>query len=595
LKKEDKDTVNEEESVGFGGFGLCDEALKAVYEMGFEEPTPIQKDTIPIVLKGKDLIGQAQTGTGKTAAFGLPMIHKIKHTDKGVRAIVLTPTRELAVQVAEEINKLSYYKGLRTLPVYGGASIERQIKVLGRGVHIVVGTPGRVLDHIKRRTLKLNSVDMVVLDEADEMLDMGFVDDITRILKETPKERQTLLFSATMPTEIVKVSKRYMRSPERVKIKTDTLTATTITQISYEVREREKTEALSRLIDSDNEGKFLVFCHTKKETDEVASDLNLRGYDASAIHGDFSQTQRETALKRFKEGKIDILVATDVAARGLDISDISHVVNYSMPQNPERYVHRIGRTGRAGRGGVAITFVTPREDKQLRQIKSASKAKITRGKLPTKEEVLESRLNSLTEKIQEFIDDKRFDKFIKMAEKLCEHMEPIEAAAALLKFQLEGIGEATTGAEDSLQLDDTGAPPGMARLFMTIGREQGITAVDIVDAIAVKTKIPKHLLKKVSLFDSFTFIEVPRNEAEKVIEFMHRSMISGKKVVVAPARPRAGGPSRPGGGGRPGGGRPGGSRPGRPGGARPSSGKGQRGRGSEANFKIIRKKTKKKS
>src|SRR3990167_2822607 len=320
--------MEKKEVIKFTDLGLSKEALQAVTSMGFEEPTPIQAKTIPILLKGKDAIGQAQTGTGKTAAYGIPIVEKIDPRNFMVQAIILTPTRELAIQVAEEMNKI-----------------------------------GRVIDHIERKTLRLNYIKIVVLDEADEMLDMGFVDDITTILKETPKERQTLLFSATMPDAILKIANRYMKQPERVTIASDTLTAPKINQIFYEVRQSEKTDALCRLIDVEDSDLFLVFCHTKREVDDVAADLKLRGYDAEAIHGDFSQSQREAVMKKFRESRIDVLVATDVAARGIDISNITHVINYSIPQNPESYVHRIGRTGRAGREGVAITFVTPREDR----------------------------------------------------------------------------------------------------------------------------------------------------------------------------------------------------------------------------------------
>lgn len=526
----------------FEDFGLSSEVLKAIKQMGFEEPTPIQKKTIPVLMMGKDVIGQAQTGTGKTAAFGIPIVEKIDKSAQGVQAIVLAPTRELAMQAAEELNKLGAAKRLHALPVYGGTSIERQIKALQRGVHIVVGTPGRVLDHIERRTLNLKNVKIVVLDEADEMLDMGFVEDITKILSETPAERQTLLFSATMPEEILRISKRYMKSPEKLKVTTDTLTAANVSQIVYEVREIDKLDALTRLIDFHDSGKFLVFCHTKRETDDVAGNLRLKGYDADAMHGDFSQSQREAVLKRFKGGKIDVLVATDVAARGLDISHITHVVNFAIPQNPESYVHRIGRTGRAGREGVAITFVTPREDRQFRLIKAVSKANIKREKLPSREEVLGARFSSLVDKIDEFIDDTRFDKYLPLAEKLMERVKPADAVAALLKFQLEGFeAPGVSGAQSAgvASLDDTGAPSGMARLFMTIGKEQGVKSTDIINEIAAKTNLPKTIIKKVNIFDTFTFIEVPIEVAEKVIEVMHQSLISGRKVAVAPARPRS--------------------------------------------------------
>jgi ATP-dependent RNA helicase DeaD len=535
----------EKNVAGFSEFGLGSEVLKAVALMGFEEPTPIQKKTIPVLLTGKDVIGQAQTGTGKTAAFGIPIVERIDKNAQGVQAIILAPTRELAIQAAEEMNKLGQFKKLHALPVYGGTSIERQIKVLKKGVHVVVGTPGRVLDHIERRTLSLKDVKIVVLDEADEMLDMGFVEDITKILQTTPPDRQTLLFSATMPNEILNISKRYMKNPEKIRIATDTLTAPKINQIFYEVRPTEKIEALSRLIDSDDEGVFLVFCHTKKEADDVATNLKLRGYEADAMHGDFSQAQREAVLKKFRNSRIDVLVATDVAARGLDISNISHVVNFSIPQNPESYVHRIGRTGRAGREGVAITFVTPREERQLRLIKAVSKADIKRGKLPSKEQVMAARLESLRDRIQESIDDKGFDKYLQMAGRLVDGTDPLDAIAALLKFQLGGFETESSASKsagdrgEGVSLDDTGAGPGMARLFMTIGRDQDVKAGDIVNAISKKADIPRQAIKGVAIFDTFTFVEVPRDSAEKVIEFMHQSIISGRKVAVAPARPKA--------------------------------------------------------
>ena len=523
----------------FDELGLSNEVMKAIAKMGFEEPTPIQEMTIPVLMTGKDVIGQAQTGTGKTAAFGIPIVELVDKNNFNVQALILAPTRELAIQAAEEMNKLGSFKQLHALPVYGGTSIERQIKALKRGVHIVVGTPGRVLDHIQRRTLSLKGVKIAVLDEADEMLDMGFLEDITKILAETPPGRQTLLFSATMPAGILKISKRYMNSPERIKIASETMTAPKINQIFYEVRHNEKVEALSRLIDSDDGGRFLIFCHTKKEADEVSSDLRLRGYDAASMHGDFTQQQREAVLKKFKDGKIDMLVATDVAARGLDISDISHVINYSIPQDPESYVHRIGRTGRAGREGIAITFVTPREERQMKLIKSVSKADIKRGKLPSKEDVLATRFTALKDRINEFAGDKSFGRFSKLAAEISGEIDPVAAIAALLKFQLQGVGqEQDTYSPDDALLDDTGAPAGMARLFMNIGKGQGIKPGDIINVIAEKANIAKSAIRGVCIFDTFTFVEVPRDAAGKVIEIMHRSMISGRKVAVAPARPR---------------------------------------------------------
>jgi ATP-dependent RNA helicase DeaD len=344
----------------FEDFNLSKETLKAIYEMGFEEPTPIQISAIPLILKGADIIGQAQTGTGKTAAFGMPIVEKCEK-GKTPFALILEPTRELAVQVAEEINRIGAVKRISALPLYGGSSIERQIKALKRGVEVIVGTPGRVIDHIQRKTLKLSDVKIVVLDEADEMLNMGFIEDIETILKTTPSERQTLLFSATMPLTIMNIAKRHMKNPEKIKVNTKELVVPKIRQIFYEVREEEKLKALSRLLDVEDPQLAIVFCHTKREVDEVATKLSQMGYNAGALHGDFTQQRREEVMKKFKGGIIDILVATDVAARGLDIQNVTHVINYSLPQDPERYIHRIGRTGRAGKTGIAITFVTPRE------------------------------------------------------------------------------------------------------------------------------------------------------------------------------------------------------------------------------------------
>lgn len=531
----EKDHPSGSGMTGFTNLNLSKEVLQAVASMGFEEPTPIQAKTIPILLKGRDVIGQAQTGTGKTAAYGITIVEKADPNNFMVQAIILTPTRELAIQVAEEMNKTGKFKRIQAIPIYGGQSIERQIRALKKGVQVVVGTPGRVIDHIDRKTLKLNYIKIVVLDEADEMLDMGFIDDITTILKTTPKERQTLLFSATMPDAIVKIANRYMQNPERVTITKDILTDPKINQIFYEVRKSEKTDALCRLIDAEDSDLFLVFCHTKREVDDVAADLKLRGYEAEAIHGDFSQSQREAVMKRFREGRIDVLVATDVAARGIDIGNITHVINFSIPQNPESYVHRIGRTGRAGREGIAITFVTPREDKQLRLIQQVAKAKIKRGKLPSMQEIQDARVERLKERVQEFIEDKRFEKYLAMVEKLSDGLKHIEVAAALLKFQLEGFGAAPAG---ETSLDETGAPAGMARLFITVGREQKIRPGDIVKLITEKTGINYRDIGNIRILEKFTFVEVPRDSAERVIDALQKSMIGGRKVTAAPARPR---------------------------------------------------------
>ncbi|GAB4254733.1 MAG: hypothetical protein Kow00129_15720 [Thermoleophilia bacterium] len=366
----------------FEDFSLAEPVAKAIAKMGFAEPTPIQKKALPLVLAGKDILGQAQTGTGKTAAFGIPMAHKLP-TEGSVRALVLCPTRELAVQVAEEIHEITLFSGHRVLPVYGGQRIDRQINALKKGVQIVVGTPGRILDHLGRGTLKLDQLEMLVLDEADMMLDMGFLPDIRRIIRQCPEKRQTLLFSATIPDEIRRISDHYMREPDFLSVVPETLTLDETEQIFYEVPEEEKLDALMRILDYEDEGESaIIFCRTRRNVDKLTRKLKSRGYDVDGLHGDLTQGQRDRIMQGFREGKFPYLVATDVASRGLDISHVTHVINYHIPQDPEAYVHRIGRTGRMGRSGVAITLVTPAEYWDLLRIQEFSQAQIEQGELP---------------------------------------------------------------------------------------------------------------------------------------------------------------------------------------------------------------------
>ncbi len=367
----------------FRALGLAEETIQALEKKGFEEPSKIQALTIPKLLENKiDIIGQAQTGTGKTAAFGLPIIEKITPGNGVVQAVILAPTRELAIQVAEEMNSFTGSRRISILPIYGGQSIDTQLRRLRRGVEIVVGTPGRVIDHIKRGTLKLGNVDFFILDEADEMLNMGFIEDIETIFSATPKEKRTMLFSATMPKRIQILARKYMQDYELLKVETKNLTTDLTDQIYFEVHEDSKLEALSRIIDIEEEFYALVFCRTRNKTDDVARKLSDRGYDVAALHGDITQHQREKILNSFKKGRIKILVATDVAARGIDVEELTHVINYSIPQNPEAYIHRIGRTGRAGRQGTAITFITPSEFRKLMRIQHETKVEIRREKLP---------------------------------------------------------------------------------------------------------------------------------------------------------------------------------------------------------------------
>ncbi|MCX8002556.1 MAG: DEAD/DEAH box helicase [Anoxybacillus mongoliensis] len=420
--------------VTFKEFGLSPELMKAVSKMGFEEATPIQAATIPLSLQNRDVIGQAQTGTGKTAAFGIPLIEKIDMNNDAVQAIVVAPTRELAIQVSEELYKIGSTKRVRVLPIYGGQDIERQIRALKKHPHIIVGTPGRVLDHIQRRTLRLQNVHTVVLDEADEMLNMGFVEDIEAILSHVPTERQTLLFSATMPEPIRRIAERFMNNPELVRVKAKEMTVPNIEQYYIEIQEKKKFDTLTRLLDIQSPELAIVFGRTKRRVDELAEALNLRGYTAEGIHGDLSQAKRLSVLRKFKEGSIDILVATDVAARGLDISGVTHVYNFDIPQDPESYVHRIGRTGRAGKTGMAITLVTPREIGQLHHIEKTTKRKMERMKPPTLDEALEGQQRAAIEKLLETIEHNNLSFYKRAAEELLEEHDSVSLVAACIKM-----------------------------------------------------------------------------------------------------------------------------------------------------------------
>ncbi|GIN22171.1 MAG TPA: ATP-dependent helicase [Bacillus bacterium] len=418
----------------FSDLNLSPSILKAVNRMGFEEATPIQAKTIPLSMQGKDLIGQAQTGTGKTAAFGIPLIEKIDPRDHTVQGIIIAPTRELAIQVSEELYKIAIDSRVRVLAVYGGSDIQRQIRALKKGPQIVVGTPGRVLDHIKRRTLKLGKVHTVILDEADEMLNMGFIDDIESILETVPEERQTLLFSATMPEPIRRIGERFMKSPELIKVQAREMTVPLIEQYFIKVPEREKFDVLSRLLDVQSPELAIVFGRTKRRVDELSNALTVRGYTAEGIHGDLSQAKRLSVLRKFKEGKVDVLVATDVAARGLDISGVTHVYNYDIPQDPESYVHRIGRTGRAGKEGIAVTFVSPREMGYLRIVEQTTKKRMNPMRPPTWDEALEGQQRLTMEKLNETIEEGNLDEYRATAVDLVNEHNAVEVIAAALKI-----------------------------------------------------------------------------------------------------------------------------------------------------------------
>jgi len=523
-----------QELKNFGEIELSRKVLQALREMGFEEPSPIQAQTIPLTLEGHDVIGQAQTGTGKTAAFGIPTVEKVTEKIHKVQALILTPTRELAIQTAEELNKIGKFKRVRTLPIYGGQSIDRQIRALKRGVHVVVGTPGRLLDHLNRGTLGLETVNTLVLDEADEMLDMGFIDDIENIIRQIPDGRQTLLFSATMPGPIEKLSRRYMQYPQRITITKENLTVPLIDQLYYETRE--KFEGLCRVLDVEETGKLIIFCRTKRAVDDLAASLDARGYSAGGLHGDLSQIQRDRVMKRFREGRIDILIATDVAARGIDIDDITHVINFDIPQDHESYVHRIGRTGRAGRKGVAMTFIEPKEYRQLRLIMKLAHTKIQRKELPTASDLLERQKDLVQERLVKTLQQNHYDDYHEIiSDVAAEGFDMVDIAAAALKLSLEGFKDED---KENSAFGDTGGAPGMVRLFLNIGRSQKIRPADIVRAIADEADIPGATIGVINIYDKFTFVEVPEDVAERVMSAMHRNTVKGYKVNVEPARKR---------------------------------------------------------
>jgi len=417
----------------FSELNISESTLRSVKRMGFEEATPIQEGTIQFAMAGRDVLGQAQTGTGKTAAFGIPLIEKIDPKNPNVQALVIAPTRELAIQVSEELYKIGYDKRVKILSVYGGQEIGRQIRALKNKPQIIVGTPGRIQDHINRRTLKLDDVQTLVLDEADEMLNMGFIDDINAILENVPEERQTLLFSATMPPAIRKIAETFMKNPEVVKIKAKELTMENIEQFFVKATEREKFDVLSRLIDVQKPELAIIFGRTKRRVDELSQALGLRGYLAEGIHGDLSQAKRISVLRQFKEGKIDILIATDVAARGLDISGVTHVYNFDIPQDPESYVHRIGRTGRAGKQGTSITFVTPREMGYLRIVEETTKKRMTPLRPPSAEEALAGQQEEAMANLVELVQNNDLGNYRDLAAQLLENNDALDLVAAALK------------------------------------------------------------------------------------------------------------------------------------------------------------------
>jgi ATP-dependent RNA helicase DeaD len=552
----------QEQSVTFRDLGLSENTLEAVQAKGFVTPSPIQAACIPILLKNeKDIIGRAQTGTGKTAAFGLPLIDLLDEENRTPQAIIITPTRELALQVANEIISFRGRKKLQVCAVYGGANMREQLRELSRGVHIVVGTPGRIMDHIQRGTLDLSRISHVVLDEADEMLDMGFRDDIEFILRSTPENIRMLLFSATMPPEILDIARKFMGDYEEISVQKQHVANASIDQIYYEVYERDKLEALVRIMETQKDFYGIIFCQTKIDTDGVANKLIERGYSAEALHGDVSQNQRERILAKFKKKSINILVATDVAARGIDVNDLTHVINYALPQDPESYVHRIGRTGRAGKTGIAISLVSPPDFRKLSTIKRIAKSEIRKGKLPGVQEVISAKLENLKEEVTGIIEAGNIDKYFITAEELLAFSSPEEVVAALIKMNLADsidednfgvISEVVSGGRepggksgrrdrdrsdrldrggDRFRKSFSGAGREGERLFIALGKLDNLTPRTLVELIREKSGVPGRFINDVKVMEKFSFVSVSERDADRIINALNKDA-KGKRTIA---------------------------------------------------------------
>lgn len=522
----------------FDELNIDERILRAIEDMGFEETSPIQTQAIPAVCEGIDVVGQAQTGTGKTAAYTIPMLMKIDPQIKKPQAIVLCPTRELAVQVAEEIRKLAkYMSDIKVLPVYGGQEIVRQIKSLKTGVQIMVGTPGRVMDHMRRKTVKFDNINMVILDEADEMLDMGFREDMETILTETPEDRQTVMFSATMPKAIMDIARNFQKDARIIKVVRKELTVSNIEQFYYEVRPKNKTEVLCRLIDIYNPRLSVVFCNTKRQVDELISELKGRGYFADGIHGDMKQQQRDRVMDDFRSGKVDILIATDVAARGIDVDDVDMVFNYDIPQDEEYYVHRIGRTGRAGRSGMALSFISGKEVYKLKDIERYCKTKILAKPVPSLDDVKNTKIDNMFDKIRQTIEEGGLTDMVNLVEEHVNQEEytSMDMAAALLKML---IGD-TLDREDEVEefhFDTDKDDSRMVRLFINIGKKDKIKPANILGAIAGESGMPGKLVGAIDMMDNYTFVDVPAIHAEKILKAMNDNVqIKGRRVNVEKA------------------------------------------------------------
>jgi ATP-dependent RNA helicase DeaD len=551
----------DEQGATFADLGLRPELLEALTALGYEEPTPVQREAVPPLLAGRDVLGQAATGTGKTAAFALPLLHRLQPNRSAPSALVLAPTRELAIQVSEAVHKYGRALGARVVPVYGGQPIGRQLRALERGVDVVVATPGRAVDHLARGTLNLDDVQTVVLDEADEMLDMGFAEDLDRILEALPDTRQTVLFSATLPQRIDRMARRHLRDPVRIEIARDKPAegeAPKVRQSAYIVPRASKPAALGRVLDLEAPAAAIVFCRTREEVDTLTETLNGRGYRAEALHGGMSQEQRDRVMGRLRGGTADLLVATDVAARGLDVDQLTHVVNYTVPSSPETYTHRIGRVGRAGREGVAVTLAEPREHRMLKTIERVTGSRIAVEKVPTVADLQARRLELTRAALRESLLSDELERFRPVVEQLSDEFDVVEVALAAVKL----AHEATTTSEDDEDIPEpvvrpdrapssgdrparsggaargeperthrsTGVP--MARLFVGLGRSAGMRPQDLVGAIAGESQLRGKDIGAIEITDRFSLVEVPETAADDVVKALRAAIIRGRKATV---------------------------------------------------------------
>ncbi len=564
------------ETVRFDELQLDERILRAVTDMGFEAASPIQAQAIPVQTEGRDVVGQAQTGTGKTAAFGIPLLQKIDPDNKKLQALALCPTRELAIQVADEIRRLAkYMHGIKVLPIYGGQDIVRQIRGLKDGTQIVIGTPGRVMDHMRRKTIRCEHIHTVIMDEADEMLNMGFLEDMETILSQLPEERQTVMFSATMPAEIQNIARRFQKEPVTVKVVKKELTVPKVTQYYYEVKPKTKVEVMCRLLDMYAPKLSIAFCNTKRQVDDLVQELQGRGYFAEGLHGDLKQMQRDRVMSSFRSGTTEILVATDVAARGIDVDNVEAVFNYDIPQDDEYYVHRIGRTGRAGKDGIAFSFVVGKEVYKLRDIQRYCKTKIIPQAIPSLDDITAIKAEKIMEQAMELIRDTDLTKMVNMIERTVlteEECTSLDVAAALLKLSMgeenediidsgrparslddldrygrDGGGRGRGGRDGRGSRDGRGNRYGrdsrydrdgredMARLFVNIGKSQNIRPGDVLGAVAGESGISGKLVGSIDMYDNYTFVDVPREYADAVLRAMKDVKIKGKNVHVEKA------------------------------------------------------------